>query len=292
MTKTGENKSLIALAALTVFGNSAFTFKYSALNGVDFISSLLNVIITAATLLFAARFIAFLKERIKKSQKLNLYWSAAGFLAGLLCLAYMIFSLAELTEICRQTLAEKQKTGFIILGLLLITICFAALKQKVLFKFSLILFPAVFGLLILIFFFSAPYMSLKYLKLKEMLEINIILNQTLEKFTTGLLPTVLPLSVFCYKKPSAALIGGTVGSAFILLTVANTLLIFGSSFASELINPFAKAVGTVSLGELFSRMDVALYPVCFFSGLVRIAVQSMAAIKLLKKAKNIAKNLK
>ena len=292
MTKKGTGKSILSLAALTVFGNDAFTFKYSSQNGVDFISSLLIVIITVVTLLFTVKFTAFLKERIEGNQKLNLWWSATIFLAGAFCLIFAVLSLAELTQICRETLAEKQEAGFVILGLLLTTACFAASKQKVLLKFSLVLFPIVFGLLIVIFFFSSSYMSLKYLELKEMPQISIILSQTLKKFTRGILPAVLPLIVFCHKSPSSAVVGGAVGSAFILLTVANTLLIFGSSFASELQSPFAEAVGTVSLGELFSRMDVALYPVCFFSGIIRIAVQSMAAVKLFKKSKNIIKNVK
>ena len=292
MKNKGIGKSEISLAALTVFGNSAFLFNYSALNGVDFISSLLVVLITAATILFIVKPIAFLKERIERSQKLNLWWSLATLLAGFLILVFALFSLADLTKICRETLAEKQEIGFIVLGLLLTTVCFIVLEQKVLFKFALIMFPVVFISLILIFLFSASYMDLKYLKLNEMPQTSIILSQTGEKFIRKILPAVLPLSVFCYKKPASALIGGTLGAALILLTVANTLLIFGSSFASELINPFAKAVGTVSLGELFSRMDIVLYPVCFFSGLVRIAVQGKAAIKLFKISKNILKNFK
>lgn len=289
MLKNGTNKLFVCLAALTVFGNGAFIFNFSSENGVDFISSALVLIITAVTIFFAVKLGEFIKQKIDSTENFKNTWVLVLFLQGLLCLFFAVFSLADLAEICAGTVAEGLGIGIIILSLIITVFALVNSEKKTILKFSLIFFPICFGLVILIFLFSYPFMSLKYLELKTMPQLSGIIEQTFKKLVGTVVPVCLPLAVLCIGKPTYAAIGGTVGAAFLLLSVINTEAIFGSQFASSLSYPYAQAVSAVSLGELFSRMDAALYPAILFPGIVRISVQVLAAKRLFEKAKNIRK---
>ncbi len=285
--KIKDNKSYIALAALTVFGNGAFVFKFSSINGEDFISSVLGLILTALLFCLSIKFALWLKT-FEIKEKFKNAWSIVFILSGMLSLIFAFFSLVSLSEICINILAEKLKTGFVILTLILTVLAVVSSRNGVLTKFALILFPVVFGLTLLIFLFSTPYMSVKYLTVDSFLS-SASPNKIFEFLFISFFSTVLPLVALCIEKPSSVIVGGTIGATFLTLCIVHTILIFGAGFASELTFPYARAVGTVSLGDLFFRMDIALYPVCFFSGLVCTVAQTLAAIKFFKKAKNIRK---
>lgn len=282
-----NKKSYIALAALVVFGNGAFVFKFSSDNGRDFISSAIGAILTPLLFFIAFKFALWLKT-FKVKEKFKIFVSAIFILSGILCLIFAFFSLVSLSKICINTLAEKIDAGIVILTLLLTVAAVVSSRKGVLIKFSLILFPLIFGLTLLIFLFSAPYMSIKYLA-ADSLSKTISITKIFEFLFICFFSTVLPLIALCEERNSSAAIGGSIGAGFVVLCIAYTILIFGSGFASELKVPFAKAVSAVSLGDLFFRMDMALYPVCFFSGVLCTSAQTLAAIKFFKKAKNIRK---
>ena len=292
MLKEGNNRLFVCLAALSVFGNGAFIFNFSSENGIDFISSALVLMLTAVTLFLSVKVGTVIKQRIDSTEKFQTAWYVVLLFQGVLCLVFAVFSLADLAEICFDVVAKGISIGIIILSLVVTSFLLARSGKKALLKFSIIFFFISFGLILLIFVFSCPFMSLKYLELKAMPEIAEITEQTLKKFVGIILPVCIPITVLCVGKPSSAAVGGAIGAAFLLLAVVNTVAIFGSTFASSLSYPYAQAVSAVSLGELFSRMDAALYPAIIFPGLIRTSAQLLAAKKLLKKAKNIRKNIK
>ena len=288
MIKNKTNLPYISLVALTVFGNGALTFKFSSVNGADFITALVALIITVAAFALFLKLALFIKKRIEPKENFKTAWSVIFLLEGLLSLSFALFSLVSLTEISLNTFAKEIKIGVIILGFILTVAGMVYANKKVFLKFSLIVFPVVFGLTLLIFLFGTPYMSIKYLYIDSFSQV-FNLERFLEPLISWFLPVCLPLIVICIDKPSSIVIGATIGSGFLVLTILNTILIFGSAFASELFYPYAHAVGTVSIGELFSRMDASFYPTIFFPGIIRISVQTLAAVKLFFKAKKYKK---
>lgn len=287
MRKIRANRLYICLASLAVFGNGAFAAEFISSDGVELISLGLALILTVATLYFSLKAAAFFKNKTNSAKsRLSL---PIIFISGILCILAAVYSLENLIEICANTLAKEISTGLIILSLILTVVAIVASKQKVLLKFSVLLLPLCLALILFIFLMSFPYMSIKYLEIKSFPEISPLITATAKRFVFGFLPVCLPLAVLCLDKPLSAVAGGAIGSGLVILTAVNTVLIFGSQFASELSYPYAEAVSAVSVGELFSRMDAALYPICFFPGIIRVSVQLTAAIKLLEKAKKIRK---
>lgn len=287
MRKIRANRLYICLASLAVFGNGAFAAEFISSDGVELISLGLALILTVATLYFSLKAAAFFKNKTNSAKsRLSL---PIIFISGILCILAAVYSLENLIEICANTLAKEISAGLIILSLILTVVAIVASKQKVLLKFSVLLLPLCLALILFIFLMSFPYMSIKYLEIKSFPEISPLITATVKRFVFGFLPVCLPLAVLCLDKPLSAVAGGAIGSGLVILTAVNTVLIFGSQFASELSYPYAEAVSAVSVGELFSRMDAALYPICFFPGIIRVSVQLTAAIKLLEKAKKIRK---
>lgn len=288
MRKIRANRLYICLTASAVFGNGAFAAEFISSDGVELISLGLALILTVATLYFSLKAAAFFKNKTN-SAKSRLVLPIIFTAAAILCILAAVYSLEDLIKICANTVAKEMSTGLIILSLVLTVVAIVASKQKVLLKFSVLLLPLCLALILFIFLMSFPYMSIKYLEIKSPPEMNLLITATAKRFLLGFLPVCLPIAVLCLDKPLSAVAGGAIGSGLVIITAVNTILIFGSQFASELSYPYAEAVSAVSVGELFSRMDAALYPICFFPGVVRIAVQLTAAIKLLKKAKKIRK---
>lgn len=278
-----------SLAIMAVFGTSAFKARVSSSDGVELIALALTLLLSVGTLCATLKIARLFKNKITLAKDNQKLLSAVFFLSANLCLFAGLFSLAKLVEVCKNTVALKLELGIIILALIITVGVLAYFRKTVLLKFSGLFFVLCSVLIIAIFCFSFRYMSVKYLEIRTFPKITEIAQVTFKNFVFEFLPVLLPIVVLCADKPLPTIVGGGLGVALTLLTAANTILIFGSNFASELYYPYASAVNTVSLGELFSRMDAAVYPICFFPGIIRIAVQLLSAIKLFEKAKKMQK---
>lgn len=57
----------------------------------------------------------------------------------------------------------------------------------------------------------------------------------------------------------STVLGVMIGGAILTLVIANSVLIFGENYAAEITFPYAAAIGTFSVGTLFTRLDGFAY---------------------------------
>lgn len=161
---------------------------------------------------------------------------------------------------------------------------FATFSDKnLMLKFSVVAFPALAALIILMFCFSVPFMEVKYILPYKAPDGNftIFFCEVLLNFVSVLIP-ILVFGRNCKKRHF--LFGCLIGGGLIILSVVNTVAIFGGEFAANLDYSYLYAVSTASLGHIFSRMDLLLYAVCFLSSFVKTAGCLASAVLLFKGA--------
>ena len=276
------------LASMAVFGCGAFKERYSYENGVELLATVLMATFSALVLFISLKGAAYLKNKLEK-RKLQKSLPFAFLIFSAVCLLSALYSLANLASVLANTVADKTGMGIIILTLIIIVGLLTYYRRSVLLKFSSLFFVLCFALVLLIFIFSYKYMSIKYLPINTLPTANKLLVRGVKLFVLEFIPVLLPIIVIFINKPTSAMLGLGLGFGLLVLTVANTILIFSLPFAATLTYPYLRAVDTVSIGENFFRMSAAVYPIAFFPGLIRVAIQLTAATELFLKAKKIRK---
>lgn len=95
-----------------------------------------------------------------------------------------------------------------------------------------------------------------------------------------------------YKRPSAIAlpIGILLGGALLAISYLMTVLLLGANFAATLKYPYSTAIGTISAGKLFIRVEGVSYFIYFLSTVIRASVSISAVTEVL--AKLLPKNIK
>lgn len=140
-------------------------------------------------------------------------------------------------------------------------------EKGIVMKFAL--FAFIFAAAVTVFFFAAsvPQFRIDNISLHNIPEWRAILKQSVPIFLR-LFPAHIIIYIyvgvfFGRRKGRCAVSGAVIGCAAIGICVTNALLLFGAPLAAKLRYPYAAAVSTVSLGELFTRMDGLSYFVYF-----------------------------
>ncbi len=156
--------------------------------------------------------------------------------------------------------------------------------KGVLLKFSLFAFLIV--LAVILFFSAASVDRFEMQNIKVGTAFPVY--DSLKDSTCGslrILPSLIIIyiyvGVFSAKTKKRVVVSGAVtGCALLALCTLNALLIFGVPLTAQLDYPYAAAVSTVSLGELFTRMDGFTYYIYYAAQTVQTAVCVSVASEL------------
>ncbi len=264
------NRKFFALAATTVVGDNLLLFYFTKNTAND----LLGFVLAAAVVTACAFFIKFaLKSKTLLKLKNKPFISWVLFLGlSVAILISLTFCLLNLSAYVSGVMLKGSSIALPFIAFLGLSVVLAFSKREKLFKFSLLIFPLFTVLILLMFGFSLPFAQIKYLIPYKEPTLFGALGAFIRYFLY-FISSLLPLSVLGknIKNPPMAL-SFIFGLGFVLISFLNTLLVFGSEFASTLIYPYSSAVSTASIGHIFSRLDIFLYIVCFFCGLIKAAV--------------------
>ncbi|MBR4909747.1 MAG: GerAB/ArcD/ProY family transporter [Clostridia bacterium] len=164
---------------------------------------------------------------------------------------------------------------------------FAVSGSGAVYKFSLFSAVAVSVILPLLFF-----MSLKTFDIKNLSGVfsfgDTFLKDSENYFLRMFLPT-LPavgyIAVFGKKiSPGGAAGGVILGAALSLIVLFDTVLSFGLPLSAKLDYPYIGDISTVTVGNLFTRMDGFAYIAFFVCHLIKCGVSIKLAALLLSKA--------
>ena len=270
MAKNFYNKHFICLAALFILGNGIITpfdldtDKYNFLSFL--ICSVLALIVTVI-----AFFIPF--NRL----------TALFFIV----LSFYIFGDSFITFITfiKNNLLQSAPSILIALPFILMLIYAAFKAQELIFKFSLICFFVVLGVILLFFLATFKDFNIKNIFIYQIPKLSNVLKQMLPYFKTVVVPSILlPIIAKAnYIGKGVNIISVALGCVLFGVCILNSVLLFGVDFASELPYPYSAAGSTVTFGNLFTRMDGLLYFVYLVSSFIKCSV----AIIVIKKSRNL-----
>lgn len=276
-----SSRGVVCIAALALFGETALVINYSSNLGSDLVG------FTAALLFVGAGFfvLPLIKKLLQKTPLCkNFFFKGAFFiLSALVCLLVCVISLLSFSRFADIFMRPPLGLVFVFVGLTVFCV-FAATQKIALFrKLAIILLPVICVFLVFIFAFSVGFMDIKYLIPHKALDFSSA-GKSFSGIALVCLPTLLPLSVTAgglTRRQKVAAFG--LFSGLIILCFASPLALFGSELASTLSHPYAAAVGTAAIGNVFSRLDPLFYSAAFFSCFFKAAVSLKAFLIFLEK---------
>ena len=280
------NKHLASLAAIFVLGDAAIVLPTA--NSGKY--PLLGFIIGATTAA-SAYFIGLLLTRIigkKYTSVLVCFVAAYAFYnAGLSFIRYTDFA---------DTLLLPETPKLLIAAVFIIAVIYLATRrQEVILKLSLI--SAVIAIIAIIVFFllSAKDFKAENIVVRDFPDFNELINSTKPYFINIALPALLiPVysTLFVGKKRVCATFSGLVtGLALNFLCLLESLLLFGTPMAEKLSFPLAAAVSTVTVGQLFTRMDGIVYCLFFMLALIKTSVCMKLAFVALSRGRPMCRSV-
>ena len=165
-----------------------------------------------------------------------------------------------------------------LLGLTLtaLIIFVSAVKTDAFYKFSLVTAVLSAVLLLLLFLLSIPQFSVDNISLLSFPNFYDVLSKSLIYLKDAFLPVlILPVFECLYtktKNDNCAVKGYLLGALMLMICLLNSLLIFGNLLSSKLDFSYSEAIGTVTAGNIFFRMDGFSYFVFFASCTVKMAL--------------------
>lgn len=282
----GMHSSLLLIAVC--FSSVLLSFPKGEQHG-GLAAIILSVILTAAACVFEARIIDFAASKTGSGATAPRVILTAALLPFALTAVFSFFEL--LAFISTKSLPDSSRLA---VAALLMVVLFLVVRSSdnAIFKFTLVAFTICAVASAVVFL-----LSLKLIKVAEItaepFKWQQFLIYTLKltgKLSVPVLSAVAFITVtkgrLSNKRAFFSVFFGAVGAAAILL---QSVLLLGAELCDTLVYPYISAVGVISTGSLFSRLDGIAYMTVFFTYIIKITVSVKAVIltvKLLAKKKS------
>ena len=276
--KPTYNKHLASLSAIFFLGDAVIVLPTSNSGDYPLLGFCIGVL--AAILLYFVS-LPVTNRFIGKSLLLVSAGVYAFYNAGKVFISYTDFA---------DKILLPEASRFLIAALFIIAAVYLATRrQEVILKLSLI--SVVMAVIAILLFFMLSFKDFKAenITVQSFPDFGGIIKSTKPFFLNISLPALLiPVysRLFTEEKricaPFAGLLSGLTLEAVCLL---ESLLLFGAPLAERIEFPLAAAVSTVTVGQLFTRMDGIVYCLFFVLSLIKTAVCMKLAVIALRKTK-------
>ena len=277
--KPTYNKHLASLSAIFILGDAVIVLPTSNSGDYPLLGFCIGVL--AAILLYFVS-LPVTNRFIGKSLLLVSAGVYAFYNAGKVFISYTDFA---------DKILLPEASRFLIAALFIIAaVNLATRRQEVILKLSLI--SVVIAVIAILLFFMLSFKDFKAenIALQNSPDFSGIIKSAKPYFINISLPALLiPVysRLFAEGKricaPFAGLLSGLTLEAVCQL---ESLLLFGAPLAERIEFPLAAAVSTVTVGQLFTRMDGIVYCLFFILALIKTAVCMKLAFVALIKSKN------
>lgn len=272
MKSTSYNLHICSLCAMIVLGNTITAPSFSKF-GFLFI---LTLIISYFVLLTLSTYIVNFTSKSKKSLLFVTSFVCLAALCGLIITTYNFIKF--LTDV---PLVQNNPISLLLLFITVIVV-FVSSGKSAIYKYCLLVFLICFLIIVMCFL-----LGIKHFNLNE-------INPWLENYrynlwdcwgnicTTVILPFFIFTNTKTNKKP--LYIGIAIGFALLFACSLQSTLTLG--FAPNIDHPYIKAVGIISSGGLFTRLDGLVYFLVFTSSLINASICIKTIIVILNKLVN------
>lgn len=281
------NKHLAGLTAFFILGDAIISLPAAESGGASLLGFLCAAL-AATAIYFAAvplancLFVGKGRVRLLLAPLLLAAAVYAFYNAGLAFIKY--------TDFVNRVLLPETPRFFIAALFILIAAYLASRRQEVILKLSLIFIVVAAATVLLFFLLSLKDYNVENIAIKQLPDLRELFSGAKPYLLRISLPALLiPVYSALFtgeKRVSAPFWGMLTGLSVIALCLLESLLLFGAPLAKRLPFPLAAAVSTVTVGQLFSRMDGIVYCLFFAAALIKTAVCIKLAFVALSKAKN------
>ncbi|MBQ8203987.1 MAG: hypothetical protein IJZ75_06900 [Clostridia bacterium] len=279
---------IIAALCLSVLGAAPITALFYNATPYSFLSfALAAAVAISVALIFSFCFPRDFSACHKGINKIFLMvFVVSGFL---LCLLSALITLKDFWRLSAKVLLPRAPE-FISLALILaLLIYFGFAKREAFLKFCLIMLLPVSVTVVLLFCLSMPSMKLMNISVYSLPPVNKLsshsLSYLLNIFVTATPSLILAHAVLPQIKKRTLLSGLLSGSLLLGIILLQALLVLGSGI-NYFEFPYLSAVGTLTFGNLFTRLDGFVYFMFLICAAAKITVCINAAKYLLSLIKN------
>ena len=254
------------LAVLFVLGESIINLPLKNANKLTFLGFIISLLLSLLV------FYAVLRVDLLKYPVLFV----ALYTAGNTFITFLNF--------ISKNLLTKTQNIFILIIFLLPLLYLCLKKTNEILNFSLIAGLLCGGLIIFFFFATFKDFNFENIYIYSFPNIKNLFSQSVMYIKSVTLPiAVLALYAKQIKaSKKSAFCGVLVGNLFLLITIFNSILLFGTTLSAKLLYPYGSAISTVTFGNLFSRLDGFSYFIYFVAAVIKIVV----CIKVIKNLLN------
>jgi len=276
MVKESFKPHIIGISALFVLGQAGITLPFNNSSEVTFLGYMLSAVVA----FFAVWLLSIILNHFLPDKKPS---GIKKYMLSALYIVITVFSVYVFAD-CFQKFCEfislfvLPETPMIVIGILFaaVIIYLGLQKKEVLYKLGLIAFLISAFLLAVLFLFSLPRFEFKNIFLLRLPKADEIIGQAKPYLKNAFIPLLLlPFYVrlVAEKKENGCTVFGVIfGILLLSVTLLSGLLIFGSEAAGRIEFPYSEAIGTVTVGDIFTRMDGFSYFVFFSSCFVKCEV--------------------
>ena len=273
--KSNFNIHFIMMSAMFLLGNAVISVPYKNAeknNFLSFIIAFVSGLLIICLLTFVFDFLYDEKRLLKNTVIIKIVY----IVSSILLIYVSVLCFRDYSDFVAFRMLPNTPRFIVSVIFALCVLWFSLQKDKIILKFSLFSLVITAIIIILFFIISIPRYRLENIIILEFPDIKDTVKQAVSYFV-NVFVTSLPVLLYrkCFfekmekKYICLAVVSGTVLLAVCLL---NSLLLFGTTVASEMEFPYSDAISTVTVGELFTRMDGFSYFVFFASSIIKITV--------------------
>ena len=280
----------VALIALAVLGEAVILVPYKPSDIYSFSAFLLAFIVAIPLFLFVP---CLLKGGVKllksKRTAVKFLFSFLFSIVALLFFLSAVFPFSEFLKFAGKILLPKAPKIISLLLFLGGLIPFLTLKKEPIFKFALISIVFIGLIILTLFALSVPSMKLINISVFAFPPIKKLTGEGLNYFAKIFLPALAALGLCYGAYPSfnkkTAVWGVIIGGLLLSGIFLTSLLILGSG-VNHFEFPYLSAIGTLTFGNLFTRLDFFVYYLFFVSSIVKTALCIKSGVFILSLLKN------
>lgn len=266
----------VTLIALAVLGEAIISVPYKPSDIYSFSAFLLSFLIAIPLFLFAP---CILKKSVKLLKSnytaVKLLFRFLFSAVALLLFLSAAFPFLEFSKFSSAVLLPKTPKIISLLLFLLVLLPFLTAKKEPIFKLSLLSLAFIGLIIILLFALSVPSMKLINISVFAFPPIKRLTGEGVNYFIKIFVPALSAI-ILCYEvNPSlnkkTAFLGLSLGGLLLGGVFITSMLILGGG-ANHFEFPYLSSIGTLTFGNLFTRLDFFVYYLFFVTSLIKTAI--------------------
>ncbi len=258
--KTQYAPHIFSLCALSVLGNAVFLMPFYKSGG--FLSVLISAILSLGL-------ISMMTRLIKWGQNNKIIFFIVFMFIGATAIYGTVTTFLDYVGFLKSAQMPRASIYLLSSFLLGLIFIFVLSNTSAIYKYSLLV--AVISAAMVIICFAGGIKSFDFSSFKkDFLKLSFNIKDFLQVFSSL---AVIPFFVSLSSKniPKKPLVLGAL-AGFLLLLLCLTQSVFTLGFADNISYPYLKAVGVISSGSLFTRLDGFVYFIFFITSLTKITV--------------------